>query len=56
MNFSDPKLHLLLHSNHMTTVNDILSSSALNYESFSSSFSEYLYCIPAKKMYILGRP
>ncbi|MGH0941452.1 CpsD/CapB family tyrosine-protein kinase [Bacillus mycoides] len=56
MNFSDPKLHLLLHSNHMTTVNDILSSSALNYESFSSSFSEYLYCIPAKKNVHTGTP
>ncbi|MBJ8052603.1 CpsD/CapB family tyrosine-protein kinase [Bacillus cereus] len=49
VNFSDPKLHLLLQSNHMTTVNDIIGSSTLNYESFSSSYSEYLYCIPAKK-------
>ncbi|CAM3863664.1 CpsD/CapB family tyrosine-protein kinase [Bacillus paramycoides] len=56
VNFSDPKLHLLLQSNHMTTVNDIISSSTLNYESFSSDLSEYLYCIPAKKTVHIGTP
>ena len=27
VNFSDPKLHVLLQSDHMITVNDIISSS-----------------------------
>lgn len=49
VNFSDPKLHLLLRSNHMTTINDVIVSSDLNYESFSSDCSEYLYYIPAQK-------
>ncbi|MEC2849346.1 tyrosine protein kinase, partial [Bacillus cereus] len=49
VNFSDPKLHVLLQSDHMITVNDIISSSSCNYESFSSNLSNYLYCIPAKK-------
>ena len=34
MNFSDPKLHLLLQSNHTKTVNDIISDSTCSYESF----------------------
>ena len=34
VNFSDPKLHVLLQSDHMITVNDIISSSSCNYESF----------------------
>lgn len=49
MNFSDPKLHLLLQSNHTKTVNDIISDFTCSYESFSSNLSKYLYCIPAKK-------
>ncbi|KXX98275.1 CpsD/CapB family tyrosine-protein kinase [Bacillus paranthracis] len=49
VNFSDPKLHLLLQSNHMKTVNDIISDFTCSYESFSSNLSKYLYCIPAKK-------
>ncbi|KFN01678.1 tyrosine protein kinase [Bacillus clarus] len=56
VNFSDPKLHLLLQSNRMTTINDIIISSTLNYESFSSSVSEYLYCIPAQKTVHNGTP
>lgn len=56
VNFSDPKLHLLLQSNQMTTVNDIISSSPFNYESFSSNLSKYLYCIPAKKTVHTGTP
>ncbi|WP_242214232.1 CpsD/CapB family tyrosine-protein kinase [Bacillus cereus group sp. BfR-BA-01383] len=56
MNFSDPKLHLLLQKKHVTTVNDILSPSTLNYEPFASSFSKYLYCIPAKKTVHTGTP
>lgn len=31
VNFSDPKLHVLLQSDHMITVNDIISSSPCNY-------------------------
>ena len=34
MNFSDPKLHLLLQSNHTKTVNDIISDFTCSYESF----------------------
>ncbi|OWW11675.1 tyrosine protein kinase [Bacillus sp. MB353a] len=49
VNFSDPKLHLLLQSNHTKTVNDIISDFTCSYESFSSNLSKYLYCIPAKK-------
>ncbi|HDR6273161.1 MULTISPECIES: CpsD/CapB family tyrosine-protein kinase [Bacillus] len=49
VNFSDPKLHLLLQSNHTKTVNDIISDSSCSYETFSSNLSKYLYCIPAKK-------
>ncbi|KWW51793.1 tyrosine protein kinase [Bacillus cereus] len=49
VNFSDPKLHLLLQSNHTKTVNDIISDLTCSYESFSSNVSKYLYCIPAKK-------
>ncbi|OOR05104.1 tyrosine protein kinase [Bacillus cereus] len=56
VNFSDPKLHLLLQSNYMITINDIIISSTLNYEDFSSSFSEYLYCIPAQKTVHNGTP
>ncbi|MGQ0516041.1 CpsD/CapB family tyrosine-protein kinase, partial [Bacillus sp. D-CC] len=37
VNFSDPKLHLLLQSNHTKTVNDIISDSTCSYESFSSN-------------------
>ena len=51
VNFSDPKLHVLLQSDHMITVNDIISSSSCNYESFSSNLSKYLYCIPAKTVH-----
>ncbi|PFJ89545.1 tyrosine protein kinase [Bacillus cereus] len=56
VNFSDPKLHVLLQSDHMITVNDIISSSSCNYESFSSNLSNYLYCIPAKKTVHTGTP
>ncbi|HDR7795228.1 TPA: CpsD/CapB family tyrosine-protein kinase [Bacillus luti] len=56
VNFSEPKLHLLLQIKHMTTVNDIINSTTLNYESFSSNFSKYLYCIPAKKTTHTGTP
>ncbi|WP_140420775.1 CpsD/CapB family tyrosine-protein kinase [Bacillus cereus] len=56
VNFSDPKLHVLLQSDHMITVNDIISSSPCNYESFSSNLSKYLYYIPAKKTVHTGTP
>ncbi|KMN44548.1 CpsD/CapB family tyrosine-protein kinase [Bacillus sp. LK2] len=56
VNFSDPKLHLLLQSDHMKTVNDIISSPPCNYETFSSDLSKYLYCIPAKKTVHTGTP
>ncbi|MBS9805475.1 CpsD/CapB family tyrosine-protein kinase [Bacillus cereus] len=56
VNFSDPKLHVLLQSDHMITVNDIIRSSPCNYESFSSNLSTYLYCIPAKKTVHTGTP
>ncbi|OTY71581.1 tyrosine protein kinase [Bacillus thuringiensis serovar vazensis] len=54
VNFSDPKLHLLLQSNHTKTVNDIISDFTCSYESFSSNLSKYLYCIPAKKTVYTG--
>ncbi|KAB7641548.1 CpsD/CapB family tyrosine-protein kinase [Bacillus sp. B3-WWTP-C-10-D-3] len=54
VNFSDPKLHLLLQSNHTKTVNDIISDFTCSYESFSSNLSKYLYCIPAKKTVHIG--
>lgn len=56
VNFSDPKLHLLLQSNHTKTVNDIISDPSCSYETFSSNLSKYLYCIPAKKTVHTGTP
>ncbi|PRT08384.1 tyrosine protein kinase [Bacillus wiedmannii] len=56
VNFSDPKLHLLLQSNYTKTVNDIINDSPCSYESFSSNLSKYLYCIPAQKTVHTGTP
>lgn len=55
VNFSDPKLHVLLQSDHMITVNDIISSSSCNYESFLVICLITYIVFLQKKQYIQGR-
>ncbi|SPT89349.1 capsular polysaccharide biosynthesis protein tyrosine kinase [Bacillus cereus] len=56
VNFSDPKLHVLLQSNHMITVNDIISSSPAIMNLFLVICLNTYIVFLQKKQYTQGHP